>query len=398
MKLLQINVSANLGSTGRIAEQIGLAAMKQGWESYIAYGRNTDKSASRLIKIGNIFGLATHLLYSRLTGRHGLASVYATKKLVKQIKTIQPDIIHLHNIHGYYINYKILFEYLNSTDIPLVWTLHDCWSFTGHCAHFIHQQCYKWKEQCMECPYRRVYPKAYIDSSKRNYDLKKFLYTNNRNMHIVPVSHWLLDFVTHSILQDKHLQVIHNGVDIAKYKPNDISENHPEIRVLGVASQWTKSKGLYDFYDLRKRFDEKELTITLVGLTKQQIAELPKGIKGIQRTNSMGELAALYADADVFINPTYADTFPTTNLEALACGTPVITYLTGGSPEAVTPETGFVVEQGDLDGVVQAIEEIGKYGKEHYAAACRKRAEEHFDKGKCFQKYIDLYEEILSKK
>lgn len=398
MKLLQINVSANLGSTGRIAEQIGLAAMKQGWESYIAYGRNTDKSASRLIKIGNIFGLATHLLYSRLTGRHGLASVYATKKLVKQIKTIQPDIIHLHNIHGYYINYKILFEYLNSTDIPLVWTLHDCWSFTGHCAHFIHQQCYKWKEQCMECPYRRVYPKAYIDSSKRNYDLKKFLYANNRNMHIVPVSHWLLDFVTHSILQDKHLQVIHNGVDIATYKPNDISENHPEIRVLGVASQWTKSKGLYDFYDLRKRFDEKELTITLVGLTKQQIAELPKGIKGIQRTNSMGELAALYADADVFINPTYADTFPTTNLEALACGTPVITYRTGGSPEAVTPETGSVVEQGDLDGVVQAIEEIGKYGKEHYSAACRKRAEEHFDKDKCFQKYIDLYEEILSKK
>lgn len=398
MKLLQINVSANLGSTGRIAEQIGLAAMKQGWESYIAYGRNTDKSASRLIKIGTIFGLATHLLYSRLTGGHGLASVYATKKLVKQIKTIQPDIIHLHNIHGYYINYKILFEYLNSTDIPLVWTLHDCWSFTGHCAHFIHQQCYKWKEQCMECPYRRVYPKAYIDSSKRNYDLKKFLYANNRNMHIVPVSHWLLDFVTHSILQDKHLQVIHNGVDIATYKPNDISENHPEIRVLGVASQWTKSKGLYDFYDLRKRFDEKELTITLVGLTKQQIAELPKGIKGIQRTNSMGELAALYVDADVFINPTYADTFPTTNLEALACGTPVITYRTGGSPEAVTPETGFVVEQGDLAGVVQAIEEIGKYGKEHYSAACRKRAEEHFDKDKCFQNYIDLYEEILSKK
>lgn len=398
MKLLQINVSANLGSTGRIAEQIGLAAMKQGWKSYVAYGRDTGESASNLIKIGNIFGLAPHLLYSRLTGRHGLASVYATKKLVKQIKTIQPDIIHLHNIHGYYINYKILFEYLNSTDIPIVWTLHDCWSFTGHCAHFIHQQCYKWKEQCMECPYHMVYPKAYTDSSKSNYDLKKFLYANNRNMHIVPASHWLLDFVKHSILQDKHLQVIHNGVDIETYKPSDISVNHTEVRVIGVASQWTKSKGLYDFYDLRKRFDEKELTITLVGLTKQQIAELPKGINGIQRTNSMGELAALYVDADVFVNPTYADTFPTTNLEALACGTPVITYRTGGSPEAVTPETGFVVEQGDLDGVVKAIEEVRKYGKEHYSVACRKRAEEHFDKDKCFQKYIDLYKEILSKK
>ena len=394
-KLLQINSTANWGSTGKIAEQIGECAMAHGWESYIAYGRYSNHSNSNLIRIGSRISQAWHLIISRLFDKHGLGSKYATRKLIQRIKEIKPDIIHLHNIHGYYINYRILFNYLNRINIPIVWTLHDCWSFTGHCAHFVEADCFKWKEQCDNCVLKNSYPKTYFSSAKTNFELKRQLFCS-ANTTLVPVSNWLSQFVGQSFFKNKVRTVIHNGININTFRPlSSIPNTH--INILGVSSVWDKSKGLFDFLKLREVLDTNRFNITLVGLTKQQIEDLPMGIIGVERTNSIDELVQLYNDADIFINPTYADTFPTTNLEALACGTPVITYRTGGCPEAVTPETGIIVEQGDINAIVQAINEICDKSKEYYTMACRKHAIENFDKDACFEKYIELYNEILNK-
>lgn len=396
-KLLQINSTANWGSTGKIAEQIGELAISNGWESYIAYGRYANKSKSKLIKIGSKFGMLCHLVESRLFDNHGLASRIATRQLIKEIKRINPDIIHLHNIHGYYINYKILFNYLNCVNTPVVWTLHDCWTFTGHCAHFIDAECYKWKNGCEDCPKYRGYPSAYTDHSERNYRLKNRLFTYKDNIFLAPASKWLSDFVGESYFKHKNRNVFHNGINLSIFKPSKW-EQKDKTNIIGVSSVWNKAKGLDDFYKLRELLDPNKYDITLVGLNQEQIDNLPEGINGILRTNSAEDLAGLYSNANVFINPTYADTFPTTNLEALACGTPVVTYRTGGSPESITPSTGFVVEQGDIDGVINAIKEIESRGKQYYSDACRKYAEENFDKDKCFAKYIDLYNELLNTK
>ena len=390
--LLQINSTANWGSTGKITEQIGQLAMMNGWDSYIAYNRSVNPSKSKLIKIGSKVGVYWHVLESRLLDNHGLASRFATRKLIKQIEAIKPDIIHLHNIHGYYINYKILFEYLAKRNIRVVWTLHDCWSFTGHCAHFIDAGCYKWREECNNCAKHNYYPKSAIDRSRRNFKLKKHLFNAINSLHMIPVSKWVANFLSESFLEGKNITVIHNGIDLNVFSPQQRQQANI-TRIIGISN-----KGIQDFFKLREQLDKDRYEIKIVGLTDTEIKSLPSGIIGLPRTNSTHELARLYSEADVFVNPTYADTFPTTNLEALACGTPVITYRTGGSPESVTTQTGFIVEQGDIEGLVKAIEEVRKNGKAHYSEACRKHAEENFDKDKCFAKYIELYNEILAKR
>ncbi len=395
-RLLQINSTANWGSTGKIAEQIGERAIAHGWESYIAYGRAANNSSSTLIRIGSRLSQAWHLIQTRLFDRHGRGSKCATKKLIRKIEELKPDVIHLHNIHGYYINYPILFKYLNSVDIPVVWTLHDCWAFTGHCAHFINADCYKWKTQCERCELKGNYPKTYCSNAKANFELKRQLFSRS-NATLIPVSNWLSTFVEDSFLKDKSRFVIHNGINIEIFKPQDRGEDN-RTNILGVSSVWDNTKGLGDFYKLRELLNTDRYTITLVGLTKQQIEHLPKGIVGVERTNSMEELAKIYSNADIFVNSTYADSFPTTNLEAMACGTPVITYRTGGCPEAITPDTGIVVEQGDIKGIAQAIETICAKGKGHFTQACRRRAVENFDKKRCFEKYIALYDDLLAKK
>lgn len=401
-KLLQINSTANWGSTGKIAEQIGELAMSHGWESYIAYGRSSNKSKSHLIRIGSKVGQAWHLIISRLFDKHGLGSRYATKILIRKIEVIKPDIIHLHNIHGYYINYKLLFEYLNSIDTPIVWTLHDCWSFTGRCAYFDSVDCTRWMVGCGSCPAPKLYPKAKLfDWSAHNYNLKQRLFTAKKNMHLMSVSNWLSGLLAQSFLKDCNHITIHNGIDITRFAPTQSSQplcQEGKHLVLGVASKWDERKGFEDFFKLRERLDTEAYDITLIGLTDKQIAMLPKGIVGIRRTQSVQELAAYYTAASVFVNPTYSDNYPTTNLESMACGTPVITYQTGGSPEAISEDSGMVVKQGDIEAMVEAIEEVCAKGKERYFEACRKRAEEHFDNHKCFARYIDLYKELLTKK
>lgn len=393
-KLLQINICANWGSTGKIAEQIGEVAMSHGWESYIAYGRQVNPSKSNLIKIGTRWDVYRHAIYTLFTDRHGLASQRATKAFIKRIKEMKPDIIHLHNIHGYYINYKILFDYLNSTDIPVVWTLHDCWSFTGHCAYFDSIGCEKWKVDCNICPLKHSYPKSFTDNAKKNLVQKKESMGNLKKLNLIPVSQWLNDFVKKSYLSKNNIRTIHNGVDINKFRPVNHSPSN-KFLILGVANIWEKRKGFDDFIQLRAALKDSEYEFILVGLSQEQITKLPTGIQGIKRTNSVEELVELYSKALVYVNLTYEDNFPTTNIEALACGTPVLTYKTGGSPEAISSETGFVIGKGDIDSAVKAIEEIASKGKQYYSANCRHRAIDYFNKNEQFKKYIFLYNEIL---
>lgn len=400
--LLQINEMANVGSHGRIAEETGKTAILNGWRSVIAYGRAANLSKSELIHIGSNFDIYEHLIETRLFDNHGLASRCATKKFVEKVKEIKPDIIHLHNIHGYYLNYRILFDYLNRVDVPIVWTLHDSWSFTGHCGQYLMADCMKWQSGCNHCPqHKEEYPSSYVDRSEKNYALKKALFPANKHLHLVPVSNWMADNVRHSFLKDVDVRVINNGIDINTFKPSKERKESERIHILGVSNVWTSYKGLFDFYKLRELLNEGDFDITLVGLTANQIKQLPKGIIGIERTQSVNELAKLYATSDLFVNPTYCDTFPTVNIESLACGTPVITYNVGGSPEIIDEETGWVFKKGDVEAIAQCIKNVAKESAEETGnrkSKCRERAVRLYNKEDRYQDYIDLYRELLNEK
>jgi glycosyltransferase involved in cell wall biosynthesis len=401
--LLQINSVVNSGSTGRIAEEIGSVAIQNDWKSFIAYGRTGRQSKSDLIKIGTKTDIQLHGIETRLFDRHGLGSKNATIILIEQIKKINPVIIHLHNLHGYYINIEVLFDYLNSADIPVVWTLHDCWAITGHCSHFELIGCEKWKTHCFACPQKTVYPGSILfDRSSKNFQLKKEIFTSVKNMTIVPVSEWLSKIVQQSFLSKYPSQVINNGIDLKTFSPQKKTEVVREkygigkrFMLIGVATAWSKSKGLYDFIKLSKVLPD-DCVIVLVGLTKTVLGQLPEKIIGLARTESTEELALLYSAADLYVNATYEDSFPTTNVEALACGTPVVTYRTGGSAESVTNSTGFVIEQGNIDALLKVIEFIKYKGNSFYAAACREQAIKLYNKDDRFMDYIDLYESILN--
>lgn len=403
MKLLLVNTSANSGSTGRIAEEIGQSAINNGYESYFAYGRICRESMSQLIKIGNDFDFKMHVIESRLLDNHGFASKSATKRFISDIKRIKPDIINLHNIHGYYLNIQILFDYLERARIPVVWTLHDCWAFTGHCSYFDRYSCFKWESECNNCPNKKGYPTSILlDRSKKNYYRKKDLFNKPECITFVTPSYWLEGHVSRSFLNKYPIITIHNGVDIEIFKPMDCQDvrhklaiNSDKKVILGVASTWDRRKGLDDFIELSKKFDDN-YQIILVGLNDKQITALPKNIIGIKRTENIQQLAELYSIADVFVNPTYVDNFPTTNIEALACGTPVITYKTGGSPEAIDEKTGMVVEQGDIPQLIESIKTIAN-NKEQYTEACRIRALKYFNKNERFNDYVELFNRLTNK-
>lgn len=390
--LLQINVVANQGSTGKIAEQIGNMALQKGWRSVIAYGRWPRESSSELIRVGNDFDMKMHALESRIRDNHGLCSRAATRKLIKQIEEIKPDIIHLHNIHGYYLNYKILFDFLKSYNKPVVWTLHDCWSFTGHCSYFDYIGCDKWKSHCQDCKQKKEYPaRWFIDRSHKNFEDKKRFFSSLENLTLVPVSNWLAGNLRKSFLKDYPIKVIHNGIDLSVFHPRE-SGCGKVFKILGVTNRWDRRKGIEDIVKLRNILPS-EYQITLVGMKEKRFLPLPEGIADIPRTNNQQELAVLYAESDVLINPTYEDTFPTTNLEALASGIPVITYNTGGSPESITPKTGIVVERGNVQSLADSI--INLRQSRLSCKDCRKHAEEFFNKDNCFIEYFNLYSELL---
>lgn len=401
--LLQINVTANWGSTGKIAEQIGLTAMRHGWDSYIAYGRMMNPSKSKLIKIGSQKDVYMHYAASRFIDSEGLLSKKATQSLIGKIAQIKPTIVHLHNIHDHYLNYPLLFKYLASSNIPVIWTQHDNWAITGSCC-YVPEGCEKWKVGCNECILRRGIK---LDNSKRNYILKKDLFTSIKSMTIVPVSEWLGNLMQNSFLSRNKVQVIHNGIDIKTFAPNTNSSIRKRFFigdkkiVLGVASEWSVRKGLSDLIKLSSFLPKEEYIILIVGKLLGAKAEQHEGgceMVFIDRTQNITELVEIYSSAMVYVNPTYQDNYPTTNLEAMACGTPVITYDTGGSPEAVTNETGWVIEQNNIHGIAKIIKELSSMSKEErliQRKKCRERAEKHFDKDICFNEYLRLYNSLI---
>ena len=396
MKVLQINSVCGIRSTGRICTDIADTLREYGHDCKVAYGRENIPHQYRetAVRIGNDRDVKFHAVTSRLFDNTGKGSRKATREFLKWVDEYNPDVIHLHNIHGYYINIKMLFDYLKKANKPVVWTMHDCWAFTGHCSHFDYIGCQKWKNGgCNNCPQKKSYPSSILlDRSRKNFIEKKQYFQGLKNLTIVTPSQWLADKVSESFLKDYPIKVIHNGIDLTQFSPNENSNFRDKydlvdkVIFLGVASAWKKAKGLYDFYKINEMKSDRE-AVVLVGLTKQQMSDLPEGIIGIERTNSISELAEIYTTADVFINPTYAEAFGLTNIEAQACGTPAVTYRAGGSPEGVLSEN--VVERGDVKVLLNRAREVILSPKTMDVSV--------FSKENCYAEYIELYRKILDR-
>lgn len=394
MRICHINTCDN-GSTGKIAR--GIISQNCRETDYLFVGKKTTL-LNNVIKIQNKIGNIFHRLISGLFDWDTSGSKYATHKLIKQLKKLKPDIVHLHNLHGYYVNYPMLFNYLKKNKIKTIWTLHDCWSFTGHCAHFIYMCCDKWIEGCYKCPNLSSYPRSlFFDRSKQLYKLKKRLYADMEGLTIVTPSKWLHDLASRSFLRKHNILTINNGIDLNIFKPieNNFREKYnlnKAFIVLGVAFEWGHRKGLDVFINLADNLDEN-YQIVLVGTDAEIDRQLPANVISIHKTNNQQELAEIYSAADVFVNPTREDNFPTVNIEALACGIPVITFDTGGSPEIADETCGIVVPCDDVDSLKDNIKYIRNF-KPFSSEQCRKRAEK-FDMSDKFMEYINLYSEKL---
>lgn len=392
MKVLMINVVCGIRSTGRICTDLAVALEEQGHEVKIAYGREDvpEKFQKYAVRIGSDLDVKLHGIKARLFDEAGFGSKKATEKFIDWVKEYDPDIIHLHNIHGYYLNIEVLFKYLKTCGKKIIWTLHDCWSFTGHCVYFDYVACEKWKRGCYNCPQKKEYPaRIGPDMSRKNYIKKRQLFTSISNMTLVTPSQWLSDFLHDSFMKEYNVRVIHNGIDTEVFRPMEskVKEQYfctDKKIILGVAAVWDKRKGLSSFIELSKKLDDT-YRIILVGLTKEQIKGLPSNMIGIERTNSVKELVELYSAAAIFVNPTLEDNYPTTNIEAIACGTPVVTYDTGGSPESAKMY-GTSVAQKDVQALVRAIKNAGIFNPQNVDV----------DYKTSVQKYMRLYEgEIL---
>lgn len=393
-KIVHINTFPNK-ATGSIMFSVHNELQKlDKWDSYVVWGRGRtpkDKVHEYSMQCG--WEIMMHGVLSRIFDNTGFNSDYATERLLQKMEYLMPDIIQLHNLHGYYINVKMLFEWIKHRNIPVVWTLHDCWAFTGHCAYFDYANCNCWKNGCHDCVQKKSYPASLVfDNSKLNWLRKKELF-NYKQLHLVTPSIWLHDLVKESFLKKLPCSVINNGIDTDVFKPSSINCHiGGKFKILGVASEWTPRKGLHDFIQLYRMLNHEQIEMIIVGLTSQQIEALPEGIRGMTRTDNIEQLVSLYQEADMFFNPTYEDNYPTTNLEALACGTPVCTYRTGGSIESVNEGNGFVVEKNELGGVKKIIEErlhSRKMGL--HLDIDRKRISKEY----MAEQYIKLYNDIL---
>lgn len=401
--LLQINVDANNGSNGSIARDIGSIALSKGWKSYIAYGRRAIPCDSQLIRVGNDFDVKLHGILTRIFDIHGLGSIINTYLFIRKVRKIQPDIVHLHNIHGYFINYRILFNYLIKSAIPIVWTFHDCWPFTGHCGYFEAYKCEKWKELCHNCPGVHDYPSSlFIDNSKFNFTLKKKIFTSAKKLHITTVSSWLSRLVKQSFFSGYPITVVYDGVDTKTfhYSESNLRKEYgleDKFVLLSAAANWTTTKGWNDYINL-SRLLPADCVIMLLGVKDDEMKDLPKEIIGISRVEGKQKLAEYYSMADILLNLSYQETFGMTTAEAMSCGTPGISYNVTACPELLTPETGIVVEPGNLNQVIDAISTIKRNGKEYYMDSCRQRALKVFDSQKVNMLFFDIYEEMINKK
>lgn len=396
MRILQVNIFGNL-STGRIATDLYRTLVANGEEGCVAFARNMIPKDVPHIIIGNSTDIKVHGLMTRITDKTGFYSKRATRAFIQKIEEYKPDIIHLHNIHGYYINIELLFNYLKETQIPVVWTLHDCWAFTGHCCYYSMADCDRWKTGCHDCPQKKAYPASLMmDNSEWNYKKKKELFTGV-NMHLVSVSEWLAGEVKESFLQDYPLSVIYNGIAMSVFKPtaSDFKKRYgieDKRVVLGVASTWDVRKGLNDFIKLAKILPD-DYKVVVVGVNQKEQRSLPDNMIGILRTDSMEELAGIYTTADVFFNASVEETFGLPTVEAMACGTPVIVYDATALPEVVTSKTGFIVRPHDLKSVCDTI--ASKRLSEITNKDCIEQAKQ-FEKNSQYKLYLNLYESMIN--
>ncbi|MEG1524100.1 MAG: glycosyltransferase [Clostridia bacterium] len=404
MKILQINTVYKNGSTGRMVYQLREKQLSEGMDAYVLYGKGKPSTDPNVYRINNPLGFYLHKYMSHAFGYEAFYSIYQTKKAIKLINDIKPDLIHLHNLHEYYINIKILIKYINSKNIPVVWTFHDCWPFTGHCAHFSSVNCMKWQHECHHCPLIHEYPRSISDVSRKAYHKKKELFCSLNKLRVVTVSHWLEGLVRQSFFMNKSIMTICNYVDTNKFFPAVTREEtkkkyaiEHKFVVLGVASGWSKKKGFSDFVALSKYLQEDEV-IFIVGTAP--IKQLPSNMINIQATTDLTELVQIYQMADVFFNPSRQETFGLTTIEAMACGTPAIVYNTTACPEVIGYDDnqnapGCCVGLQDIDSVYQSIKSI-RGDSNRYRENARNRVMSEFQMSKQITKYIDTYRELLN--
>ena len=396
MKILQINTVYAKGSTGRIAQGIHDICQKHHAECVTAYRYPEQKGVvlDDTLTVSSWWDCHIHNRLARYTGLQGCFSRLKTRRFLKKVKKFDPDIIHLHNLHGNYINLPLLFRFIKKHKIKTVWTLHDCWTFTGQCAYFTIANCNKWKAECRSCPQFKSQKSAVL----KMHENKRKWFLGIDSMTLVTPSKWLNELVSQSFLKDYSTVIIQNGIDLSVFSPteSDFREKynipHGKKILLGVAFVWDKRKGLDVFLELFKRLDKEKYQIVLIGTTDAVDSMLPEGIISIHRTNNQKELAEIYTAADLFVNPTREEMFGLVNVEANACGTPVLTFRTGGSPECIDETSGAVVDCDDIDAMEKEIIRICSETP-YSAEACRLRAEA-FDMNEKFEEYIRLYEQL----
>ena len=398
MKVAIINMAYGRGSTGRIVMQLSALLTKENIEHKVYYSGYNESSDPNAVQMNTLTGIRLHQVQSRLFGDQGWHSTLQTVRLVSSLKKFQPDIVHLHNLHGYYLNMDVLFKYLTRTKCKVIWTLHDCWAFTGHCTHYTNAKCEKWKNKCFACTQKHAYPYSlFLDRSGKLFGRKMKLYSDMQNLYITTVSNWLENEVRQStLLGRKPVRTIYNGVDIKVFHPIDTTRCERK-RILGVANCWSNRKGLQDFIQLAEMIGE-DYEIVLVGVSEEQSRMLPEKIKSLKRTDSVEELVQLYNSADVFFNPSVEETFGLTTVEAMACGVPVVVYDSTASPELVSDNVGIVVPRGDVVGAYTAIQKLVSQDHINYRKECRNRVEKKYDQELNYEQYLKLYHELYSSK
>lgn len=399
MKILQINVVYKRGSTGRTCYEVNRALEKEGHEGYTAYGFGYCED-SNVYRIGGRYTYYIHNLLAKITGMQGYFSFFATKRLIKYICKLSPDIIHLRNLHAFYLHYPTFFKYLSTLDIPIVLNLHDCWPFTGKCPHYTDIECFKWKVQCEKCPAIKNYPKSFfIDNSNKLYKDKKHWFGEIKNLTIIGVSKWITEQAKMSYFSNRKIVTIYNWIDRSVFYPRkdkvlkkyDIDDT--KFIILGVSAFWSnKSSKFKDFMKISTLIQD-DMQIVLIG--QSSISEFPQNIKHIPFISDINELAKLYSSADVYVHLSTQDSFGKVVAEAMACGTPVIVYNSTALPELIREGCGYVVEKRNVEGVVEAIFEIRRNGKFSYSDSCILNVAKNFDYDYNTRMLLKLYESII---
>lgn len=390
MKIVQINAVCGKGSTGKISVAISELLTNNGIENYILYSLG-ESDYPLAIKCASKFDVKINALRSRIFGNLGFYGKSITNNIVKCLEDIKPNIVHLHNIHSHNVHLEILFNYFKKNKIKVYWTFHDCWAITGYCMHFDMIGCKKWKTVCHNCPQSKDFS-WFIDKSKHLYEKKKGLFSG-LDLTIITPSKWMANKVKQSYLKNYPIEIINNGIDLSIFKPtpSDFKEKYKiedKKIILGVAFGWGYKKGLDVFIDLSKRLSDK-YKIVLVGTNENVDKVLSHNILSIHKTENQKQLAEIYSSADVFVNATREDTFPTVNIEALACGTPVVTFNTGGSPEILDESCGIVVDKNDVCALEKAIVRVVEENP-FISDDCENRAKK-FSKEESYNKYLNKY-------